>query len=109
MKITSKFRMTARLSGTDLALRPLLCSKVPVISRFLKYKLCPPPFVSRVLLSWQLVDPYLYESNRRLFVFKIVWYTRFNCIVSNYTGLINAIDTRINKWDVDKVPYLIDL
>ena len=32
------------------------------MSRFLKYKLCPPPFVSRVLLSWQLVDPYLYES-----------------------------------------------
>ena len=54
--------MTARLSGTDLALRPLLCSKVPVISRFLKFKLCPPPFVSRVLLSWQLVDPYVYES-----------------------------------------------
>ena len=62
MKITSKFRMTARLSGTDLALRPLLCSKVPLISRFLKYQLCPPPFVSRVLLYWQLVDPYLYES-----------------------------------------------
>ena len=62
MKITSKFRMTARLSGTDLALRPMLCSKVPVISRFLKYKLCPPPFVSRVLISWQLVDPYRYES-----------------------------------------------
>ena len=65
VKITSKFRMTARLSRTDLALRPLVCSKVPVISRFLKYKLCPPPFVSRVLLSWQLVDPYLYESNRK--------------------------------------------
>ena len=62
VKITSKFRMTARLSGTDLAFRPLLCSKVPVISWFLKYKLCPPPFVSRVLLSWQLVDPYRYES-----------------------------------------------
>ena len=62
MKITSKFRMTARLSGTDLALRPLLCTRVPVISRFLKYKLCPPPFVSRVLLSWQLVDSYRYES-----------------------------------------------
>ena len=50
----------------------LLCGKVPVISRFLKYKLCPPPFVSRVLLSWQLVDPYLYEStfalNYRLLV-----------------------------------------
>ena len=61
-EITSKFRMTARLSGTDLALRPLLCSKVPVISMFLKYKICPPPFVSRVLLSWQLVGPYLYES-----------------------------------------------
>ena len=60
VKITSKFRMTARLSGTDLALRPLLCSKSPVISRFLKYKLCPPPFVSRVLISWQLVDPYLH-------------------------------------------------
>ena len=56
--------MTARLSGTDLALKPLLCNKVPVISRLLKYKLCPPPFVSRVLLSWQLVDPYRYESNR---------------------------------------------
>ena len=64
MKITSKYSMTARLSGTDLALKPLLCSKVPVISRLLKYKLCPPPSVSRVLLSWQLVDPYLYESNR---------------------------------------------
>ena len=63
MKITSKFRMTARLSGTDLALKPLLCSKVLVISRLLKYKLCPPPFVSRVLLSWQLVDPYRNESN----------------------------------------------
>ena len=25
--------------------------------------LCPPPFVSRVLLSWKLVDPYRYESN----------------------------------------------
>ena len=62
MKITSKFRMSARLSGTDLALMPLLCSKVPVILMFLKYKLCPPPFVSLVLLSWQLVDPYLYES-----------------------------------------------
>ena len=45
------------------SLKTLLCSKVPVISRFLKYKLCPPPFVSRVLLSWQLVDPYRYESN----------------------------------------------
>ena len=67
MKITSKFRMTARLSETDLALRPLLCSKVPVISRFLKYKLCPPPVVSRVLLSWQLVDPYLYESSMKVF------------------------------------------
>ena len=65
MKITSKFRMTARLSGTDLALKHLLCSKVPVISRLLKYKLCPPPFVSRVLLSWQLVDPYRYESSSR--------------------------------------------
>ena len=54
--------MTARLSGTDLALKPLLCSKVPVISRLLKYKLCPPPFVCWVLLSWQLVDPYRYES-----------------------------------------------
>ena len=32
--------------------------------KLLKYKLCPPPFVSRVLLSWQLVDPYLYESNK---------------------------------------------
>ena len=63
MKITPKFRMTARLSGTDLALRPLLCRKVPVILRFLKDKLCPPPFVSRVLLSWQLVDPYRFESN----------------------------------------------
>ena len=52
----------ARLSGADLALRPLLCGKILVKSRFLKYKLCPPPFVSRVLLSWQLVDPYLYES-----------------------------------------------
>ena len=62
MKITSKFRMTARLSGTDLALKPLLCSKVPVISRLLKYELCPPPFVSRVLLSWQLVVPYRDES-----------------------------------------------
>ena len=27
--------------------------------------LCPPPFVSRVLLSWQLVDPYRYESTNR--------------------------------------------
>ena len=26
------------------------------------YKLCPPPFVSQVLLSWHLVDPYMYES-----------------------------------------------
>ena len=68
MKITSKFRMTARLSGTDLALRPLLCSKVPVISRFLKHKLCPPPFVSRVLLSWKLVDPYRYESSKEVFI-----------------------------------------
>ena len=68
MKITSKFRMTARLSGTDLALKPLLCSKVPVISKLLKYKLCPPPFVSRVLLSWQLVDPYRYESTTILFI-----------------------------------------
>ena len=67
MKITSKFRMTARLSGSDLALRALLCGKVPIISRFLKYKLCPPPFVSRVLLSWQLVDPYLYESTILLY------------------------------------------
>ena len=66
MKITSKIRMTARLSGTDLALRPLLCSKIPVISRVLKYKLCPPPFVSRLLLSWQLVDPYRYESSSKL-------------------------------------------
>ena len=57
-EITSKFCMTARLSGTDLALKPLLCSKVPVISRMLKYQLCPPPLVSRVLLSWQLVNPY---------------------------------------------------
>ena len=64
--MTSKLRMTARLSGTDLALRPLLCSKVPVISRFLKYKLCPPPFVSRALPSWQLVDPYRYESSTRV-------------------------------------------
>ena len=55
--MTSKFRMTARLSGTDLGdrvfdvtssltgIRPMLCSNVPVISRFLKYKLCPPPFL----------------------------------------------------------------
>ena len=64
VKITSKFRMTVRLSGTDLALKPLLCSKVPVISRLLKYNLCPPPFVSRVLLSWHLVNRYLYESTR---------------------------------------------
>ena len=41
-------------------------SKVPVISRLLKYKLCPPPFVSRVLLSWQLVGFYLYESSNIL-------------------------------------------
>ena len=34
--------------------------------KVLKYKLCPPPFVSRVLLSWQLVDPYRYESNKDL-------------------------------------------
>ena len=39
--------------------------QIPVISRLLKYKLCPPPFVSRVLLSWQLVDPYRYESSTK--------------------------------------------
>ena len=27
-----------------------------------KIKLCPPPFVSRVLLSCKIVDPYRYES-----------------------------------------------
>ena len=27
-----------------------------------KYQAFPPPFVSRVLLSWSLVDPYMYES-----------------------------------------------
>ena len=48
----------------ESSFKPLLCSKVLVISRLLKYKLCPPPFVSRVLLSWQLVDPYRYESNK---------------------------------------------
>ena len=31
--------------------------------KFAKIYLCPPPFVSRILLSWQLVDPYRYESN----------------------------------------------
>ena len=34
--------------------------------KLLKYKLCPPSFVSRILLSWQLVDPYLYESSTSL-------------------------------------------
>ena len=102
MKITSKFRMTARLSGTDLALKPLLCSNVPVISRLLKYKLCPPPFVSRVLLSWQLVDPYRYESiiiilrgtrnlsfvSRRslLRTFETIWILVITLEYSNITG-----------------------
>ena len=39
-------------------------------SRYIKVaknKLCPPPFVSRVLLSWQLVDPYRYESSSGYF------------------------------------------
>ena len=38
-----------------------------------KYKLCPPPFVSRVLLSWQLVDPYRYESHMNTFARKPVF------------------------------------
>ena len=58
------FGMTAWLSKTDLALKVLFCSKIPVISRLFKYKLCPPPLLSRELLSCclLLVDPYLYES-----------------------------------------------
>ena len=100
MKITSKFRMTAQLSATDLALKPLLCSKVPVISRFLKYKLCPPPFVSRVLLSWQLVDPYLYESIK----------CHFNYI-SSYNNLISFsiasyLYVREEKANVSAIVYL---
>ena len=63
VKITSMFGMTARLSETDLALNALFCSKVPVISRSLKYKLCPPQLVSRVPQSWSLVDHNLDESN----------------------------------------------
>ena len=63
------FRVTARLSKTDLALNALFCSKISVISRLLKSKLCPPQLLSRVPISWiscSLVDPYLYESTSDL-------------------------------------------
>ena len=73
VKITSKFRMTSRLY-----------SKLSVISRFLKYKLCPPPFFSRVLLSWQLVDPFLYES------------TRIKIVVGIYTINVKLVSCLIN-------------
>ena len=98
MKITSKFRMTARLSGTDLALKPLLCSKVPVISRLLKYKLCPPPFVSRVLLSWQLVDPYRYESSCNSEFYGDLVY-KFKKIIGNpnFSNLFKRIVNRFKR------------
>ena len=41
----------------DFVVRPISC-----IIQVVQYNLCPPSLVSRVLLSWQLVDPYLYES-----------------------------------------------
>ena len=85
-----KVRITARLSGTDLVLRLLLCSKVPVISRFLKYKLCPPPFVSRVLLSWQLVYPYLYESNSTVNHLKFVWMYGVGLYVYTHRAVTDA-------------------
>ena len=48
---------------------------VQQISRYIqavKFKLSPPPLVSRVLLSWQLVDPYLYDSSIiYMYIFKI--------------------------------------
>ena len=38
-----------------------------------KIKLCPPPFVSRVLLSCKIFDPYRYEScNRHHLLFVLV-------------------------------------
>ena len=36
-------------------------------------------------------------NNRRFFIFKIIWYRRFNCIFSKYTRWIDEIDTRVGK------------
>ena len=63
------FRMTARLSETDLALKAFVAQQISRDIQVVKYKFCPPPLVSRVLLSWQLVDPYLYESTNPTTVF----------------------------------------
>ena len=47
------------------SLKDLVVQQISRIIQVVKYKLCPPSLVSRVLLSWQLVDPYLYESTIR--------------------------------------------
>ena len=62
MKITSIIRMTApKRDGSSL--KDLVVQQISRIIQVVKYILCPPSLVSRVLLSWQLVDPYLYESS----------------------------------------------
>ena len=44
--------MTARLSETDLALKALYVQQISRNFNVAKYKLCPPPLVSRVLPTW---------------------------------------------------------
>ena len=44
------------------SLKDLVVQQISRIIQVVKYNLCPPLLVSRVVLSWQLVDPYLYES-----------------------------------------------
>ena len=48
------------------SLKDPVVQQISRIIQVVKYNLCPPSLVSRVLLSWQLVDPYLYESTSRL-------------------------------------------
>ena len=44
------------------SLKDLVVQQISRIIQVVKYNLCPPSLDSRVLLSWQLVDHYLYES-----------------------------------------------
>ena len=41
------------------------------------------------------------------FIFKIIRYRRYNCIISKYTRLIDEFDTFIDEWNFDKVPNMI--
>ena len=51
-----------------------------------KYKLCPPPFVSRVLLSWQSVDPYLHESNN-IYIFQKLMCMLMSFMFASHTNV----------------------